>query len=182
MTLREILMRFTPATLALSLALALTSSVAWTAAPLPLEPRAAALVGEGQAALAAGKVEAAIDAFEAALAVQPGSARITLELAEATRIQGLQGKALRYYRAALESEPRNFAAIAGEGLALVDKGAVEKARRNLARLQTVCGADCPETKRLAAALAAGPATAANAAPTERVVSADVLKPEPVVSN
>ena len=167
-------MRFAPAGLSLSLALALTSSVAWTAAPVPLEPRAAALVGEGRSALAAGNPDAAIDAFEAALAVQPGAPQITLELAEATRRQGLQGKALHYYREAIERDPRNFPAIAGEGLALIDKGAVEKARRNLVRLQTACGGNCPETRQLATALAARSA--------ERVVSAEAIKPEPVVSN
>jgi Tfp pilus assembly protein PilF len=175
MTLRENLMRYTPAALALSLALALTSSMAWTAPTIPLDPRAAALVSEGRAALAGGDANGAIDAFEAALAVQPGAPQITLALAEATRRQGLQGKALHYYREALERDPRNFAAIAGEGRALIDKGAVEKARRNLVRLQSACGLSCPETRELAAALA-------SSASVERVVSAQSLKPEPVVSN
>jgi len=176
MSLREFLMRFAPAGLALSLALALSSSAAWTAAPVPLDPRAQALVSEGHKAIEAGNVDAAIDAFEAALAVQPGAPQITLDLADATRRQGLQGKALHYYREALERDPRNFEAIAGEGQALLDKGAVEKARRNLSRLETACGPNCSETKRLAAAIAAGPA------PAERVVSAEAIKPEPVVSN
>jgi len=174
MNLREILMRFAPAGLALSLALALAASAGQGAAPQPLDPRAAQLVGEGRAALTAGNADAAIDAFEAALAVQPGSTEITLALAEATRRQGMQGKALHYYREAIERDPRNFAALSGEGQALLEKGAIEKARRTLARLQQACGPNCPETKELAAAIARGP--------VERVVAAEAVKPEPVVTN
>lgn len=174
MNLREILMRFAPVGVALSLALVLTASAGQGAAPQPLDPRAAQLVSEGKTALAAGNADAAIDAFEAALAVQPGSAEITLGLAEATRRQGMQGKALHYYREAIEREPRNYAAIAGEGQALLEKGAVEKAKRTLTRLQLSCGANCPETKQLAAAIARGP--------MERVVTAEAVKPDPVVTN
>ncbi|MBC2666246.1 tetratricopeptide repeat protein [Novosphingobium flavum] len=167
-------MRFTPAALALSLAFVLTASAGQGAPPQPLDPRAAQLMGEGRAALAAGNADSAIDAFEAALAVQPGAAQISLALAEATRREGMQGKALHYYREAIERDPRNFAAISGEGQALLEKGAVEKAKRTLARLQLTCGANCPETKELAAALARGP--------VERVVTAEAVKPAPVVTN
>lgn len=173
MTLRETLMRFAPAGAALSLALLLSASIGQSAAPAPLDPRAAQLVAQGRAALAAGNADGAIDAFEAALAVQPGAAQVTMALAEATRRQGLQGKALHYYREALERDPRNFAAISGEGQALVEKGAVEKAKRNLVRLETSCGKDCPETRELAAALARGP---------ERVATAEAPKADPVVTN
>ena len=166
-------MRYTPAALALSLALALSSSVLYSAAPMVLEPRAAALQSEGKAALAAGNVDAAIDAFEAALTVQPGSVLLTLDLAEATRRQGLQGKALHYYRKALVADPQNLDAIAGEGTALVEKGAVEKARRNLTRLQGLCGKDCSQVQSLSAAIAKGPGP--------RVLTAEAVKPSPTVS-
>ena len=166
-------MRFTPAGLALSLALALSASMGHSAPPQVLDPRAAALVAEGRGALTAGNVDQAIDLFESALAVQPGSVAITLDLAEATRRQGMQGKALHYYREALERDPQNVAAISGEGAALVEKGALEKAKRNLVRLQGLCGSSCAETKALAASIARGPA--------ERAVTADAVKPAPVVS-
>ena len=166
-------MRYTPAALALSLALALSSSVLYSAAPMVLEPRAAALQSEGRAALAAGNVDAAIDAFEAALTVQPGSVILTLDLAEATRRQGLQGKALHYYRKALISDPQNLDAIAGEGTALVEKGAVEKARRNQTRLQGLCGKDCSQVQSLSAAISKGP--------SPRVLTAEAVKPSPTVS-
>lgn len=166
-------MRFTPAGLALSLVLALSASVGHSASPQVLDPRAQALVAQGRGALTAGQVDQAIDLFESALAVQPGSVAITLDLAEATRRQGLQGKALHYYRGALARDPQNLAAISGEGAALVEKGALEKARRNLLRLQGLCGSNCPATRDLAAAIARGPA--------ERVVTAEAVKPAPVVS-
>ncbi|MFA9199847.1 MAG: tetratricopeptide repeat protein, partial [Cypionkella sp.] len=138
-----------------------------------LDPRAAALVAEGRAALAAGKSGEAVDAFEAALAVDPGATQVFLDLAEVARREGLQGKAIRYYREALTREPGNLAALSGEGAALVEKGAVEKARRNLAKLKTMCGDKCPETRALAAAIAQGPQA--------RVLTAEAVIPETVVT-
>ena len=174
MSFQESLMRFAPAGVALSLALALTSSMSLSAPPQPMDPRATVLLNQGRQALMKDDVEGAIDAYEAALAVDPGAAQVTLALAEATRREGLQGKALHYYREALERDPRNFAAISGEGQALLEKGAIEKAKRNLARLENVCGRDCTETRDLAAALARGP--------VERVVTAEGAKPAPVATN
>ena len=153
---KDLLMRYMPAALALSLLVAVTSSVTFSAPPQPLDARASALLAQGRAQLAAGHVDDAVDAYEAALTVQPGNVAILLDLAEATRRQGMQGKALRYYREALTAEPSNVMAISGEGAAFVEKGAVEKARRNLARLQGLCGSNCEATRELSAALAKGP--------------------------
>ena len=167
-------MRFTPAAAALSLLAAVTTSAGFSASPaVQMDPRASALVAQGRASLAAGEVDAAIDAYEAALTVQPGNVAIYLNLAEATRKQGLQGKALHYYREALERDPQNVWAISGEGAALVEKGAVEKARRNLTRLQGLCGVNCDAARQLAAVIAKGPAP--------RVLTAEAIKPEPVVT-
>ena len=148
-------MRFAPAAAALSLCLAMTASISVAGEQADADPRAAALIAQGQALLAAGDADAAIDAFEAALAVDPGYTPIFIDLAEAARQQGLQGKAIRYYRDALERDPGNFAAISGEGAALVEKGAVEKAKRNLAKLKSLCGDQCPETLALQSTIARG---------------------------
>ena len=113
-------MRYTPAALALSLAFGLTASVLYSAPSTVLDPRAAALVEEGRGAVAAGQIDQAIDHYEAALAIQPGSVPVMLELADATRRQGMQGKALHYYRVALVQDPQNIEAITGEGTALVE--------------------------------------------------------------
>ena len=165
-------MRFAPAAAALSLALAVTASVGYGAARDP-DPRAGVLIAEGRAALANGDTQGAIDAFEAALAVDPGHTAIFLDLAQVARSEELQGKAIRYYREALDRDPGNLAAIAGEGAALAEKGAIEKARANLAKLQSMCGAGCAETRELASAIAAGP--------HERVQTAEVVLPESKVT-
>lgn len=144
---KELFMRFAPAAVALSLVLALNASVG-IAGGHDAKPRAAMLIAEGRAALASGKPQAAIDAFEAALAVDPSYTPIFLNLAEVARVEGLQGKAIRYYREALVRDPGNLAAISGEGEALVEKGALEKAKRNLAQLKSMCGESCPETLAL----------------------------------
>lgn len=165
-------MRYYPAALALSLVAAVTASVGYGAERDP-DPRAAALVAEGRSELAQGQVQAAIDSFEAALAIDPAYTPIYLDLAEAARGSGLQGKAIHYYREALEREPNNFAAISGEGEALLEKGAVEKARRNLAQLESLCGDNCRETQQLAAALQRGPQPG--------VLTAEAVTPSPVVT-
>ncbi|MEO6041742.1 MAG: tetratricopeptide repeat protein [Croceibacterium sp.] len=165
-------MRYAPAALALSLLAAVTASVGYGAERDP-NPAALALAKAGQALLAAGKVEDAIDSFEAGLAIDPAYTRLYLNLAEAARRQGLQGKAIHYYREALAREPGNLAAISGEGQAMVEKGALEKARRNLAQLQSLCGTGCVEAKELAATLDRGPRAG--------VLTAEAATPSPVVT-
>ena len=170
---KELLMRYFPAALALSLAAAISASVSHGAAPESDYAAARSLMVEGRSALAEGDADAATDAFEAALAVDPGYIAAYLALGDAARVEGLQGKAIHYYREALERDPQNVSAISGEGAALVEKGALEKAKRNLVRLQGLCGNSCAETRELAATIARGPA--------ERIITAEAVKPAPVVS-
>jgi tetratricopeptide (TPR) repeat protein len=127
------------------------------------------LIAKGDASLSSGDTQGAIDAYEAALVVDPGYTPLFISLAKAARKDGLQGKAIRYYREALNRDPGNFAAISGEGEALVEKGALEKARLNLAKLRSLCGEECAETQTLATAIAAGP--------SERVLTAEAVLPE-----
>ena len=171
--LQEFFMRYYPAALALSLLAAVSASVGHGAAPASEDPTARALLAEGRSLLAQGDSNGATDAFEAALAVDPGYVAGYLGLGDAARAEGLQGKAIHYYREALERDPDNFAALSGEGGAMVEKGAVEKARRNLAKLEGLCGTGCAETRRLASAIAQGP--------TPRVLSAEAVTADPVVS-
>ncbi len=170
---KELLMRYTPAAIALSLLAALSSSVGYSSPTQLLNPRASALLDQGRGELAAGHVDRAVDAFEAALVVQPGSVAVLIELGAAARHRDMQGKALHYYREALEADPKNLSAIAGEGEALAEKGAVEKARRNLAQLKGLCGTNCETARQLAAAIVKGP--------VPKVVTADAVKPDPIVS-
>src|SRR3546814_10010780 len=104
---KDLLMRYTPVAVALSLRAAVSSSVSYSQAPEALDPRAVKLLGEGRAAMAGGNYKAAVDAYESALTVAQGSVSVLLALADATRKEGLQGKALHYYRVALTADPRN---------------------------------------------------------------------------
>lgn len=164
-------MRYYPAALALSLICVMSASVGNGAVPTPANG-ALALQAQGRAALAAGQTQTAIDAFESALAIDPGYTALYLDLAQAARKDGMQGKAIHYYRLVMEREPKNYGAISGEGEALVEKGAMEKARRNLAQLKSMCGDSCPETLALANKLTEKPAapvlTAEAAAPDATV--------------
>lgn len=164
-------MRYAPVAVALSLVVAMTGSMG-SAKGTVENPRAGVLLKEGHAALAKGDIGIATDSFEAALAIDPANPSALIGLADAARRDGLQGKAIRYYREALERDPNNVVAISGEGGAMVEKGALEKARRNLTRLEGLCGKGCAETADLAAAIARGPAP--------RVVSAEAVKPDPKI--
>lgn len=161
-------MRFAPVAAALSLALVVSASSGF-AAQRSADARAAALIAQGDAALQAGDNQGAVDAFEAAFAVDPGYTPVLLRLAAAARANDLQGKAIRYYREALEREPKNIHALAGEGAALAEKGALAKAKERLAAVEKACGKDaCPPAVTLAAAIARGPVT--------RVQTAEVVLP------
>lgn len=166
-------MRYYPAALALSLVAAVSASVGHGKAPESDNPLARSLMATGRSLLASGDTQAATDAFEAALAVDPGYIDVYLGLGDSARADGLQGKAIHYYREALERDPDNFAALSAEGAAMVEKGAVEKAKKNLVRLEGLCGKGCDETRQLAAAIVRGP--------MPRVQSAEAATtPEPVV--
>lgn len=170
----ELLMRYMPLGLALSLLVAVTGSAGTAGVSLPSDPRARALIETGRELLGRGDVEAATDSFEAALAVDPGNPATFLALGDAARAAGMQGKAIHYYREALERDPNNLAALSGEGGAMAEKGALEKAKGNLARLEGLCGRNCPEAQNLASVIAKGPVA--------RVVSADAVKPDPQVED
>ena len=170
---KDVIMRYTPLALALSALVALSASSGQSQVVVPMNPRAASLEAIGRGALAAGDVGQATDAFEAALAVDPGAGRLLVDLAAAARGQGMPGKALHYYRAAMDRDPQDTAAIAGEGEALAEQGALDKARRDLSRLENLCGADCPASRELA--------TAIDKQAEPKMVSAEALKPQDAVT-
>ncbi len=168
----ELLMRFAPVALALAMLVAVTGSAGSARVGQTTDPRARSLIEGGRAVMIRGDVDAAIDSFEAALTVDPGNPEAYLALGDAARAAGMQGKAIHYYREALKRDPGSLAALSGEGEAMAEKGALEKARGNLARLEGLCGRSCPEAAQLASVIAKGP--------TAKVVSADAVKPDPKV--
>jgi len=122
-----------------------------------IDPRSGALLEKGRSLRAAGNLSGANDIIETALAVDPRNRPAFLVLAEIARTQNLPGKAIRLYREALTLEPNDVAALKGQGEAMVQKGAVEKAKENLAKIQKLCAArTCPEGPQLSAAIAKGP--------------------------
>jgi Tfp pilus assembly protein PilF len=170
----ETLMRLTPPALALAALLATVSSVSHGQRPdNQIDARSVALMRAAQTDMTAGRLTEANDGLESALAVDPRNRQAFVLLAEVARKQGLPGKAVRFYREALLIEPNDVIALAGQGEALVAKGALVKARENLARVKTLCVGSCPEQVKLAAAIDRG-----NTGPA---MSAQSVTPKPVVT-
>lgn len=167
-------MRFTPAAVALSLLLATVSSTG-IGQPVryAVNPASQALVDEGASVQKTGKLDEAIGLYEAALAVDPGNRTAYIALAQVASAQGLPGKAIRFYREALRLDPNDVAALAGQGEAMVQRGAVEKARRNLVRIEAICTTGCTETNRLI--------TAIDQAAAKPVLSAEAVASTPTVA-
>ena len=150
-------MRLTPIALCAALALATMTSAGHGQRPDDqIEPRSLALLQEGQALTAAGRYSEAIDALESALAVDPRNRAAYVSLARVAQGQKLPGKAIKLYAEALKIEPNDVGALAGQGEALVGRGAVERAKRNLDRIKTLCKNPCPHATTLAAVIAKGP--------------------------
>jgi Tfp pilus assembly protein PilF len=156
----EIVMRFGPVAVALSLMLATVSSVGFGQRPdNQIDPRSMALLRQGQAALAAGRLEEAENLLETALAVDPRNRGAYIAIGQVARKQGLPGKAIRMYGNALALEPNDTTALAGQGEAMVQRGAVTRAKANLAKLQGICKKGCSAITELTAAIAKGPPVA-----------------------
>jgi Tfp pilus assembly protein PilF len=153
----ETLMRLTPIALSAALALAIFASAGQGQRPDDqIDARSVTLTQQGEALAAAGKYSEAIDVLETALAVDPRNRAAYLGLARVAQGQKLPGKAIRLYSEALKLEPNDVAALSGQGQALVERGAVERAKQNLAKIKTVCKASCAPAQTLAAAIAKGP--------------------------
>lgn len=157
-------MRFSPVAMALSLTLlAVSSGVNGQKADDQINPRSLALLAEGQSALKAGNLQGANDALETALAIDPRNRAAFVALGRVAQAQQLPGKAIRMYFEALALEPNDVGALSAQGEAMVQKGAVERARANLARVKALCKAECAPAVELAAAIAKGPPPAIVAA-------------------
>jgi Flp pilus assembly protein TadD len=125
-----------------------------------IAPRSIDLLREGEAHLAAGRFVAADQALEASLAVDPRNRSAYVALARVALKEKLFGQAIRYSRKALTLEPNDSQAIALQGQAMVELGAVARARENLARLQQLCPRGCAPLSELSGAISRGPTVAA----------------------
>lgn len=149
----------TPLTVAVAIT-ALSLSSAGLSRDRAVDPASATWTERGNASLAAGQTEAATDAYETAAALDPANTAAFNGLAAAAMAQDLPGKAIRFYREALLVDGSDRVALAGIGVAFATKGATSQAEASLARLDAVCGTDCPGRTELMAALERGTVTAA----------------------
>ena len=167
----ELLMRFLSLAAAGALALvSISTSLQGQPAREPVSARSLALVTEARGARSAGNLDTAVDLLETAVAVDPRNRPAFVLLADIAAQRGLPGKAIRLYREALALDPNDLAALRGQGKALVAKGAVERAKENLAKIRTICRGDCPQATELSAVIAKGPPVAgaqASAVPPTR---------------
>ena len=153
-------MRFSPTALALAAMLAcVSSSSLGQKRDDQVNPRSQALVRQGEALRAAGNLSGAEDMLETALAIDPRNRAAYVALGRTAAAQNLPGKAVRFYRDALALDPNDTAALAGQGEAMVQKGAVERAKVNLTRINQLCKAACLPSTQLAAAIQKGPPVA-----------------------
>ena len=150
-------MRLTPIALTVAIALATVASAGHGQKPDDqIDPRSLAIAEQAQALNGQGRYQEATDLFETALVVDPRNRQAYIGLARAAQGEKLPGKAIKFYAEALKLEPNDVAALAGQGEAYVQRGAVERARRNLERVKTLCKGPCPQATTLAAVIAKGP--------------------------
>jgi Tfp pilus assembly protein PilF len=153
----EILMRLTPIALSAAIVLATMASAGHGQRPDDqIDPRSLALTQQGVALTAAGRFSEATDMLESALAVDPRNRAAYVALGRVAQGEKLPGKAIKYYSEALALEPNDLSALTGQGEALVERGAVERAKQNLAKIKSLCKTSCPQATTLAAVIAKGP--------------------------
>lgn len=159
-------MRLLPNVLIAGVAVALAAGSAIGQRPDDqLSPRSVQLLQQGQTHLAAGHFTEADEAFETSLAVDPRNRAAYNALARVAQRQKLFGQSIRYTKKALLLEPNDRDAIAIQGEAMVELGAVARAKENLAKLQKLCPSGCTQLAELSATITRGP-TVASAKPPE----------------
>ena len=159
-------MRSLPSLLLIGLAgMALAAPVAGQRSDDQIAPKSLELQRQAKELMGAGKLEQAEDALETALAVDPRNRGAFVDMARVAEKQHLFGKAIRMTNKALLIEPNDPDAIAVQGEAMVELGAVPRAQANLQKLQQICGAKpCPQVAELSAAITRGPTVASAKAP------------------
>lgn len=128
-------------------------------------PRSIELQQQAEAQLAAGKLTEAGNLLETSVAVDPRNRSAFVDLARVAKQEKLFGKAIRLASEALELEPNDLDAIEVQGEAMVELGAIPRAKENLAKLQRLCASNCRQVADLSAAISRGPAVA-SVNPTE----------------
>jgi tetratricopeptide (TPR) repeat protein len=153
----EYLMRLTPIALTAAIILATVAGAGHGQKPDDqIDPRSVAITAQAQSLTAQGRYQEATDLLETALILDPRNRQAFIALGRAAQGEKLPGKAVKFYLEALKLEPNDLNALAGQGEAFVQRGAVERAKKNLERIRTICKGPCPQADSLAAAIAKGP--------------------------
>ena len=123
-------------------------------------PKSVELQRDAKEMISAGKLDQAEGLLETSLAVDPRNRGAFVDIARVAEKQRLFGKAIRMTNKALQLDPNDPDAIAVQGEAMVELGAIARAQANLQKLQTICGAkSCPQIAQLTAAISRGPSVA-----------------------
>jgi tetratricopeptide (TPR) repeat protein len=158
-------MRLFPPVFIAGVALALgTSAATWQRPDDQILPRSTELLKQGEVHLSAGRFAEADAALETALAVDPRNRAAYNALAKVAQREKLYGQAIRYTKKALVLEPNDRDAIAIQGEAMVEMGALARAKENLTKLQKLCPSGCPQLAELSATITRGPTVASAKAP------------------
>lgn len=169
-------MRLSPPAIAVALVLSTVSSVGLGRGPAQeVDPRSKEWVEAGVTAMSAGDLERANDFLETALAIDPGNRTAYVLMGEVAHAQKLDGKAIRMFNIALEMDDKDVRALAGLGEAYVGKGAIERAKANLAKIELLCKSNCKAGDRLASVIdRAGmtPVRSASAVQSEPTIQAE----------
>ena len=157
-------MRFLPRVVFVGVAIALAAPVSGQrSADDQIEPQSVQLARAAHSLYSAGKLDEAEGTYETALAVDPRNRAAFVGIARVAERQKLHGKAIRMTNRALQLEPNDIDAIAVQGEAMVELGAMARAQANLQKLQQLCRQGCPQVAQLSAAINRGP-TVASAKP------------------
>ena len=124
-----------------------------------IHPRSVELMRQGETQLASGKFVEADDALESSLTVDPRNRSAFIVMARVAQKQKLFGQAIRFTNKALALEPADRDALAVQGQAMVEMGAVPRAKDNLVKLQKLCPSGCAQLATLSAAINRGPTVA-----------------------
>ena len=129
-----------------------------------IAPKSIELMQQAKSLATAGRYDEAQTALEASLAVDPRNRAAYVEAARVAEKQKLYGKAIRFSNKALSMEPNDIDALAVQGQAMVELGAVARAKDNLIKIKAICTKGCPQATVLAGIIGRGPTVASATVP------------------
>lgn len=124
-----------------------------TAAPQPAVTPSQQDMAVARAAIAAKRWNEALAPLQRVVKAEPGNADAHNLLGYSYRWLNRMDESFASYEQALSIDPRHRGAHEYIGVAYLKVGKIDKAEQHLQRLNEICGANCEETRDLAAAIA-----------------------------